>query len=187
MIKTGGVKKGMYLAWRGEPVLVVDKEFSHFGRGAATVRLKFKNLKRGNVVRETFKTDDLVEEISIESQMAQFLYKKDNNFVFMNPRTYEQYEISAEIIGKNKNSIKEKKEYQLVFYRGEAIGINLPKKISLLVKETEAAVKGNTVSGATKPAKLETGLVVKVPLFIKKGEKVVINTETEEYVSRAGN
>ena len=187
MIKAGSVRKGMYLAWRGEPVLVVDKEFSHFGRGAATVRLKFKNLKGGNVVRETFKTDDPIEEISIESQAAQFLYQGDDNFIFMDPRTYEQYEISAEIIGENKNFIKEEKEYRLVFYQGRAIGINLPKKISLLVKETETAVKGNTVSGATKPAKLETGLLVKVPLFIKKGEKIIINTETGEYVSRAGD
>ena len=172
------------MLWRDEPVLVVGKEFSHFGRGAATVRLKFKNLKKGNVVREGFKTDDLLEEINIEYKLTQFLYRSGDRFIFMDPRAYEQYEVKAEVIGETKDFIEEKRQYQLVFYQDTVIGLNLPKKIVLTVVETETAVKGNTVTGATKPAKLETGLIIKVPLFIKKGDKVVVNTETKEYISR---
>ncbi len=184
MIKAGSVVKGMYLNWRDEPVVVVDKKFSHFGRGAANVRLKLKSIKTGKILSESFKTDDLVEETNVEYRTAQFLYKSDSQFVFMDPHTYEQYELNELIIGSNKGFLKEGASCQLVIYQEKVIGTKLPRKMAFKVIKTETVVKGNTVTGATKPAKLNTGLIIKVPLFIKKGEEIVVSTETREYVSR---
>lgn len=184
MIKAGSIVKGMYLNWRGEPTLVVDKEFFNPGKGAAVVRLKLKGLTSGNVVREVLKTDEQVEEITVENRPAQFLYADGNQYVFINPHTYEQYEVEASIVEDYQGLIKEGNEYQLALYQGRVVGLKLPKKMVFEVVETENAVKGDTVTGATKPAKLDTGLAIKVPLFVKKGDRIVVNTETKEYVSR---
>lgn len=183
MIKAGGVTKGMYLNWRGEPVLVLDKEFCNLGRGAAIVRFKLKGLKSGNIIKETFKTDNLLEEVSVEQCSAQFLYKSGDNFVFMNPHDYQQHEVKASLIDE-KGFIREGNTYQLVIYQGRVIGVKLPKKMSFKIVKTERSIKGNTVTGASKPAVLDTGLTIKVPLFIKKEETIIVNTETKEYVSR---
>lgn len=184
MIKAGSITKGMFLQWRGEPVLVVDKEFFNPGKGAAVVRLRLKNLKTGNVLREVLRTDETVEEIQVEYQQAQFLYKSGNQFVFMNPKTYEQIEVEKEVVGELEKFIKEGEEYTLSIWEGRVVNITLPKKIVFEVIQAEKSVKGDTVSGATKPVTLDNGAVVKVPLFIKKGDKVIINTQTGEYVGR---
>ena len=185
MIKAGTVAKGMFLAWQGEPVLVVGKEFSFLGRGSGMIKLKLKNLKTGKVVKEVLKTNRLVEEIEVEHQRFQFLYKNGNHFVFMNTRTYEQVEVEGKVIGDDQKFIKEGEGYGLLVWEKEVVGISLPKKIVFEVIKTEEAVKGDTVTGATKPATLDNGAVVKVPLFIKKGDKVTVSTETGTYLSRA--
>ena len=174
----------MFLKWRGEPVLVVDKEFFNPGKGSAVVRLKLKNLKTGNVVREVLRTDEMVDEIRVDHRKVQFLYKSGDQFVFINPKTYEQIEVDKKIVGDAEKFIKEGEEYSLAIWGGQVVNITLPKKIVFEVVHTEAAVRGDTVTGATKPATLDNGAVVKVPLFIKKGEKIIINTETGEYVGR---
>lgn len=184
MIKAGSVTKGVYLNWRGEPTLVLDKEFHNPGKGSAVVRLKLYGLTSGSVVKEVLKTDESVEEISVERRPAQFMYLAGDQFVFVHPHTFEQYEVEGKIVGDKKGFIKEGSEYQLVVYQGEVIGVVLPMKMALKIIETEDAVKGDTVTGATKSAKLETGITVKVPLFIKNGEEIYVNTETKEYVSR---
>jgi len=184
MIKAGSISKGIYILWKNEPCLVVDKEFFNPGKGAAVVRLKLKGLTSGNVLREVIKTDDQVEEVMVDHFSAQYLYKSNDQFIFMNPRSFDQYQVDENVIGDKSKYLKEGIEYQLEFYQGRVIGIRLPKKMVFEVIQTENAVKGNTVTGATKPAKLETGLIIKVPLFINKGEKVFVNTETGEYVSR---
>lgn len=184
MIKAGNITKGLYLDWSGEPVLVTDKEFYSPGKGSAVVRLRLKNLKTGNLLREVIKSDQMVEEITVDYLMAQYLYKNGDQFVFMNPRSYEQYEVEEKLIGDNQELIKEGREYQLVIYENEVIGINFPTKMSFIVTEAEASERGNTVAAATKSARLETGTIVKVPLFIKTGDEIMINTETREYVGR---
>jgi len=163
---------------------VVDKEFFNPGKGAAVVRLKLKGLKSGNVVREVLKTDELVEEINVDHRPAQFLYFDGNHYVFMNPKTYEQYQVEPALVADYQGLIKEGQEYQLALYQDRVVGLRLPKKMVFEVIETEKAVKGDTVTGATKPAKLDTGLIIKVPLFVKKGDQIIVNTETGEYVSR---
>lgn len=164
--------------------MIVDKEFHNPGKGAAVVRLKMKNLKNGNVVREVMKTDEVVEEIHVEHRRLHYSYRSGSQFVFMDPRTYEQVEVSEKVVGEVEKYIKEGEEYTLATWSGEIVNITPPQKIVFEVVYTEDAVKGNTVTGATKPAKLDNGLEIKVPLFIKKGEKIIVNTESGEYVGR---
>jgi len=184
MIKAGNLNKGDFLNWKGDPVVVADKEFFNPGRGHAVVRLKLKNLKSGGVIKETLITDEKVEEIEVTHQRYSFLYFDDLQAVFMEPRTFEQISVERKIIKEEEKYLKEGAEYGLLFWESKVIGISLPKKIAFKVKETERAVKGDTVNAATKPATLDNGLLVKVPLFIKKGEEVVVSTETGEYFSR---
>ncbi len=184
MIKAGSITKGMFLNWRGEQVLVVDKEFFNPGKGAAVARLKLKNLKTGNVIKEVLKTDRGVEEINVELKKAQFLYKNGDQLVFMENKTYEQVEVDEKVVGESRRFIKEGEEYGLSTWQDEVIAVLLPKRIVFVIAKTEQAVKGNTVTRATKPATLDNGVVIQVPLFIKKGEKVIVSTETGEYVSR---
>ncbi len=186
MPKAGNITKGNYIYWRGEPNLVVGKEFYSPGKGAAVVRLKLKSLTAGKVLQEVLKTDEQVKEVEIAHQKVQYLYKTKENFVFMNPHTYEQFEVSPKIIGDNEKYIKEGESYLLALLEGKAIDISLPKKMIFKVIKAENAVKGDTASGsaATKLATLDNGTVIRVPLFIKEGEEVIINTETGEYVGR---
>ncbi|HUW21151.1 MAG TPA: elongation factor P [Candidatus Bathyarchaeia archaeon] len=184
MIKAGSITKGIYLKWHDEPVLVADKEFYSPGKGSAIVRLKLKNLKNGNVLHEVIKTDEMIEETAVDYLMAQYLYKDENRFVFMDPRSYEQYQVAEKLVEDSQGLIKEGLEYQLVIYENEVIGINFPTKMSFKVIEAEVSDKGNTVTAATKSAKLETGIVVKVPLFIREGDVITIDTETKGYVGR---
>lgn len=184
MIKAGSISKGIYINWKGEPSQVVDKEFFNPGKGAAVVRLRLKGLTSNNVTREVLKTDDQVEEVSVENRAAQFLYQTGDQFTFMHPVSFEQYQVEVSLIDKDKGFIKEGENYQLVIYQDKVIEVRLPKKMVFTVTETEQVVKGDTVTGATKPAKIDTGIEVKVPLFIKKGEEIFINTETREYLGR---
>ncbi len=185
MIKASNISKGMFLSWQDQPVLVVDKEFFNPGKGTAVVRLKLKNLKTGQVTKEVLRTDELVKEITVEQRKMQFIYKLGNNFVFVDQRTFEQQEVPAQLIGDDQYFIKEGQEYKISIYQDKPLAVILPLKMEFVVLETETGAKGNTVTAATKNAVLETGLVVKVPLFIKKGEKILVNTETREYVGRA--
>jgi len=184
MIKAGSISKGMFLKWHGEPVLVADKEFFNPGKGTAVVRLKLKGVKTGSVVKEVLKTDERVEEIRVEHKRLIFAYKNGNQFVFMDPRTYEQFEVDSRAIGEAEKFVQANKEYGLIFWEGQAISMSLPKKMIFTITKTERAVKGNTVTGATKLATLNNGATVKVPLFIKEGEEVIVSTETGEYISR---
>ncbi len=184
MIKAGSITKGTFLKWRGDPVMVTDKEFFNPGKGSAVVRVKFKNLKTGNAVREVFRTDDGVEDINVQLKKSQFLYKSGDQYVFMNNRTYEQIEVDEKAVGDSKQFIKEGEEYGLSIWQEEVIAILLPKRIVFEIAKTEQAIKGDTVTGATKPATLDNGAVIQVPLFIKKAEKVIVSTETGEYIGR---
>jgi len=185
MIKAGNTTKGTYLVWQGNPCLVTNRKLTHLGRGSAKARVELKNLKTGATVTQVFNSDDLLEDIEVLRQDVQYLYQEGKSFLFMNLQTYEQYELDDSLIGNEKVFLVEGERYQLMLHENEAIGLILPKKITLEVVKTDRSIKGDTVSGATKPAELETGLIVKVPLFVNKGEKLIVNTETSEYVSRA--
>lgn len=185
MTKAGNLPKGKFIYFRNEPREIVKRKLSHHGRGSAKARLWLKGLKSGATTQEVFNTDVELEEIDITYCSGQYLYSQDGTFVFMDQKDYQQHEVDKKIVGKAEDYLVEGKKYQLGIYDDEVISVRLPQKVTLKVKETTKGVKGDTVSGATKPAILETGLKVKVPLFINQGEKIIVNTDTGEYVSRA--
>lgn len=161
-------------------------EFQHvkMGRGGAFVRTKLKNLRTGQVVENTFRSGEKLDEVRLESRQMQYLYFDGSSYIFMDTETYEQIPISSELIEGVKVFIKENDEVNVLFHDAEPLDINLPTYVILQVVETEPGIKGDTVSGATKPAKLETGLVVQVPLFINEGDMVKIDTRAGEYIER---
>ncbi len=185
MIKAINLNRGSFLNYKNRPYVVTEREFYSPGKGSAIVRLKLKDVKTGVVNKVVFKTTEMVEEISVEQQEFQYLYQGNGAFCFMSPQTFEQIEIPEELVIDDKYFLKEGETYKILFYEDKPIKIKLPLKMEMEVTEAENAVKGDTVTGATKEVKLETGLVIKVPLFIKKGEKILVNTENKEYVGRS--
>ena len=167
--------------------LYLIQEFQHVkpGKGPAFVRIKLKNLRTGSITEDTFNTNIKIERAHIDKMPMQFLYASGDNYVFMNTTTYDQVEVPVSRLENEKNFIKEGLEITIDYYNGEIIGITLPEKIEFEVIETEPAVKGNTTNNALKDAKIETGYVVKVPLFINEGEKIIISTKDGKYSSRA--
>jgi len=184
MIKAGSISKGMFLLVKGEPHAVAEREFVNPGKGSAFVRLKLKSLVSGQVQKQVVKSQETVEDITVETREAQFLYADSEHYLFMDLETYEQFTVALEGQEDKKLFMREGEPYQLSFWEDRPIDILLPHKTVLAVTEAERALKGDTVSGATKPVTLETGLVIKVPLFIKQGDRVLVNTETREYVER---
>ena len=185
MIKAGSIAKGTFLLMKNEPHLVVEREFVNPGKGSAFVRLKMKSLVTGRGLQQVIKSQDTVEDINVEHKDAQFLYADAENYHFMDLESYEQFTMPLSGQEDRKLFLKEGDTVQLSFWDDRPIDILLPYKIVLTVTQAGIGLKGDTVSGSTKQVTLETGLVIKVPLFIKEGDKLLINTETREYVERA--
>ena len=175
----------MYVVFKDSPHQVLEREFVKPGKGGAFVRLKLKASIGGAVLRETCNSEAVVEEADIERRLMQFLYREGENVVFMDAESYEQRDIDAGVLSPRTKYLVEGETYSVVSWNGSVIDIEMPPKVTLEVVETENAVRGNTVSGATKRARLQGGAEVQLPLFIKNGDRVVVNTETEEYVERA--
>ena len=185
MINVNDIKNGVTIMIEGQIYQVV--EFLHVkpGKGSAFMKTKLRNLRTGGIVEKTFNTNVKFEKANINKQNVQYLYNTGDTYFFMNMDNYEQLELSADQIGDNKNYLIENMSVYVILYEGELLGIDLPDKVELEVIETEPAVKGNTATNATKDAKLETGLVVRVPLFIEQGEKILVTTADGKYSSRA--
>lgn len=184
MIRAGALEKGMAILIKGDPFVVVEREFVKPGKGSAFVRAKLKNPTSGQVLRETMKTQDQVEEILVEDKDSQYLFADDTSYHFMDLETYEQFEIPAKTFPEYRELMKEGDTYTLIMWEDRPLDIKLPFKIVYAVTKAEDAIKGDTVTGATKTVEVETGLKVKVPIFIKEGERIMVNTETKEYVER---
>jgi len=184
MISTAQFKKGIYLLFHEEPHLVMDITFVSPGKGSAFYRTKLKNLYTGRVLEYTYKSGEKVEEVLVETQEAEYSYFDGSNYVFIEPRTFEQYSVPAEIIAEDKIYLKEGLLYRIKFYEEKPVGITLPKSIACVVVETENSIKGDTATSAMKNATLDTGAKVLVPLFIKNGEEILISTESGAYLSR---
>lgn len=187
MIKAGGLEKGMAILIKGEPYVIVEREFVNPGKGSAFVRTKLKNPSTGQVLRETMKSQDQVEEIVVEDKDCQYLYADTDNYHFMDLETYEQFEIPVQTFEDYRYLMKEGETYTLIMWGNRPLDIKIPYKVVYTVTQAEDAVKGDTVTGATKVVEVETGLKVKVPIFIKEGEKILVNTETGEYVERVNS
>lgn len=185
MINVNDIKNGMTIMIDGQIYQVV--EFLHVkpGKGSAFMKTKLRNMRTGGIVEKTFNTNVKFEKANINKQNVQYLYNTGDTYFFMNMDNYEQLELSAEQIGDNKNYLIENMNVYVILYEGELLGIDLPDKVELEVTETEPAVRGNTTNNALKDATLETGLVVKVPMFIEQGEKILVTTADGKYSSRA--
>ncbi len=184
MISTAQFKKGIYILFHDEPHMVMDITFVSPGKGSAFYRTKLKNLYTGRVLEYTYKSGEKVEEVLVETHEAEYSYFDGSNYVFIEPRTFEQYSVAAEIIGDDKVYLKEGLLYRIKFYEDQPVGLTLPKTIVCTVVEAENSVKGDTATAAMKNAVLDTGAKILVPLFIKAGEEILVNTENGSYVSR---
>ncbi|THB64158.1 MAG: elongation factor P [Spirochaetaceae bacterium] len=187
MIKAGAIEKGSCLLIKGDPYLVTEREFVNPGKGAAFARVKLKNLKTGQVLRETIKTSESVEVADVFDRTVQYLYQDDEAVHVMDTDTYEQFELSPVGLEDKLKYIKEGETYNLVVWNELPIDIKIPTKVVYTVTEAAEGVKGDTVNGATKMVTIETGVEVRVPIFIKQGERIMVNTETNEYVERVNS
>ena len=185
MISTNDLRNGITIQIDGDIFVVLDSQHVKPGKGAAFVKAKIKNLRTGAIFEKTFNAGVKVETAHIDKKPMQYLYSMNDTYYFMNMETYEQIEISKDQIGSSANYLKENGEVSITSFEGEILGIDLPDKINLVVTHTEPAVKGNTTNNALKDATVETGLLVRVPLFIEEGETITISTSDGKYVSRA--
>lgn len=185
MYSPSDFRKGLRIIVDDQPYYVVDYQHFKMGRGKANIRTKLKHIKTGAVVEKVFSSNDSFKPPDMESVKMQYLYENTGKFCFMNSETFEQIEIPVENLGDAKWYLIENDEYKVLFLDGEALSVDLPASTILEVTETEPAAKGDTVTNVTKPATLSTGLVVKVPPFVKEGDKVKVDTRSGEYLERA--
>ncbi len=185
MVNANDIKNGMTILFEDNIYVVLD--FSHVkpGKGAAFVKAKLKNLRTGSIIEKTFNSSIKLEKAMIQKIDMQYLYGSGDSYNFMNMQTYEQIEIPASHLGDDAKFLKENLNVNITFYEGEVLGIILPDKIEYKIVKTEPAVKGNTTNNATKDATIETGLNVRVPLFVEEGENIIVSTSDGKYVSRA--
>ena len=184
MAHAGNLKKGEFIRYQNDIWQVQKAEFYSPGKGSALMKAKIKNVNSGKNIDYTFKSNEEVDVVQVESIELQFLYKDEQTLHFMNERDYHQYEIPISIVGEAAEFMKDGEKYFVYLLNDKPLNIRPPMSIRLKVLETEASIKGDTVTGAKKPAKLETGVTVLVPLFVKVGDTVIVNPETGQYVGR---
>ena len=185
MIYASDFRKGITFEMNGEPHVVLDFQHVKPGKGAAFVRTKIKNVETGAVVERTFNPNEKMPPAHLDTRNMQFLYEADGMYTFMDTESYEQMELNKEQLGDALNYLMENMEVSLQTFKGRIIGIQLPNSVNLKVVECEPSVKGNTATGATKIAKVETGYEVRVPLFVNEGDTLRIDTRTGNYIERA--
>ncbi len=185
MLSTTNFRKGLKIKLEGDIYYVVDFQHARTAQRRAFVRTKLKNIKTGAVLEKTFAAGETFEEPDFEEKKMQYLYFADKEYHFMDTKTYEQTSLTEDHLGDYKWYLKENAEYKVMFFEGQPVNVDLPASVVLKIVSTEPAVKGDSVTNITKSATLESGLVVKVPLFVNEGESVKIDTRTNEYMERA--
>jgi len=186
MIQATDLRPGTYIKMDGVIYEVTQYQHVKPGKGGAFVRTKIRNVKNGNVIDKTFSSSsEKVENIEIEENKLQFSYKSGINYVFMDMKSYEQFEFTPEQLGDNIKFLKEEMEIYMMMYEGEILGIKLPFKVDLKVVEAPPGIKGDSAGSVTKPVTLETGAVINAPLFINAGEMIKVDTRTGEYIERS--
>ena len=178
------LKKNTLITLDGQPYKVVEYSQKVMGRGGSIVNVKVKNLITGALLPKTFKGQEKIEPAEVTNQSVQYLYNDGEKFYFMNPETFMQYELQADMVGDSKDFMKEGENFDIQFYNDGPINLVLPKNVWLTVEYTESVVKGDTTSSVMKDAKLETGVTIKVPAFIKTGDVISVDTETYAYRER---
>lgn len=184
MYSTAEFRKGLKIEFQGEPFIIVDFQHVKPGKGGAFVRTRLKSLLTGLVREETFRSGDKVGRPDLQEREMQFLYQEGGQYCFMDTNTYEQFYMSADQLGDSRLYLQEQVQVKVLFFRGQPIAVELPNFVELRVAETEPGVRGDTASGATKPARLETGAVVQVPLFVQQGDLLKVDTRTGQYIER---
>lgn len=184
MYSTTDFRKGLKIEVEGTPYEIV--EFQHFkpGKGGAMVRTKLRNILTGRIQDITFRSGEKVEKPDMETRDMQFLYREGEELVFMDLTSYEQLNMSSENTGGKDGFLKDGQECRVLLYQGRPLDIDIPASLVLEVTDTEPGAKGDTVSNVTKPATLETGLIVQVPIFVNTGDKIKVDTRSKEYLGR---
>ena len=183
-VDTSQFRNGLKVEIDGEPYVMTYFQHVKPGKGGAFVRTKIKHLRTGRVLERTFRSGERLDEADVEEKKMQYLYQDGEQFIFMDQESYDQIPFTKEQIGDARKYLKENLDVDVVFWRGKPINIELPAFIQAVVTQTDPGIKGDTASGSTKPATIETGAVVQVPLFIKEGEKIRVDTRTGAYVER---
>ena len=184
MISTGDLKKGISLELDGQLLTIIDWQHIKMGRGGAIVRVKFRNLRSGAIVERTFDAGERFPRAFLERRPVQYSYNDGDTYYFMDNETYETMPLTAEQLGDARNYLLDGTQLEIVTYKDQPVSVELPVTVDLVVTYTEPGFKGDTATGGTKPATLETGKVVQVPLFVTTGDKIRVKTDTGTYVER---
>jgi elongation factor P len=185
MLSTTDFRKGLKVKLEGDIYYIVDFQHARTAQRRAFVRTKLKNIKTGAVLERTFSAGETFEEPDFEEKTMQYLYSGEKEYYFMDTKTYEQTSLTEDQLGDYTWYLMENKQYKVTFFEGQPVSVDIPASVILKIVSTEPAIKGDSVANITKNATLETGLVVKVPLFVNEGEYVKIDTRTNEYIERA--
>lgn len=183
-INAGNIEKGSYIIFKGAPHMVTKAEFMSPGKGAAIMRVKLKSVKNAATTEFTYKTNEQIEVADVDKKEMEYLYRDGGELVFMNPKTYDQASVPLALIEDQFGYLTPNLKCWVLWYQGEAIGVGLPPNVTLKVTESPNEVVGNRINAPKKTVKLETGISAQVPIFIKTGEKVLIDTGTGEYLGR---
>ena len=183
-INAGEIRVGMLLEYKGDLWIVLKTQHVKPGKGGAFAQVEMKSVNKNTKLNERFRSSESVEKASLEEMKYNFLYKDDNNYFFMEPKSFEQIEIKKEIIGEKGKLLSENLEVSINFYNDVAISVDLPNQISCKIVSTDVALKGQTVSSSYKPATLDNGLNIQVPPFIESGDNVIIDTRNLNYVKK---
>lgn len=184
MYDTSDIRKGLKFEMDGDPYTVLDFQFVKPGKGNSFTRCKIKNLVTGAVMDRTWRSGEKLQEANLEEPDMQYLYQDEEGFHFMDQKNYEQYALAEDVVGEDAKFLLEGMQVTVLTHNGKPINLTLPNFVELEVVETEPGMKGDTVTGGRKPATMNTGAVINVPLFIDRGEKLKVDTRTGEYVER---
>jgi elongation factor P len=184
VVDTGGLRKGLTIDLDNELMRITDYQHIKQGRGSAFVRLTMKNLRTGSTTERTFQAGSKFNVARLERQTIQYLYKEDDQYHFMDTETYEQFPLTADVLGNVVNYLMENESIDLLTYQGKPIDVEIPVNAILRIERTDPGLRGDTATGGTKPATLQTGLTINVPLFLNEGDRVKIDTRTNQYIER---
>lgn len=184
MISISEFRKGAKIEYRGDPYEIIDFQHVKMGRGGAIVRTRIKNLRTGSIIEETFKGGERFHTPRLEEKTMQYLYNQGDTYFFMDMESYEQSSLTAEQLGDRKKFLRENMKVKVLYYRDSPITLELPMFVELKIVKTDPGIRGDTVSGGSKPATLETGAIIKVPFHLNEGDIIKVDTRTAEYIER---
>jgi elongation factor P len=179
------LKNGLTILVEGQPFMILDSQFVKPGKGAAFTRCKMRNMKTGNILEQTFRGDEKIDEAFIEESKLQYQYNSNDMYYFMDQENYDEKVISKDILGEKVNFLKDNMEVTALSYKDDILAVNLPNFMIYKITSSEPGVKGDTAKAGTKPAKIETGAIIQVPLFVNEGDSIKVDTRTGTYLERA--